>query len=64
MERKDVCKYSLRRREKVKSAPTKISIKLSSKGKATFVSDLLFQRLVFLTNVYDIRFDDYKGHEL
>ena len=64
MERKDVCKYSLKRREKVKSVPTEISIKLSSKGEATFVSDLLFQRLLFLTNDCDIRLDDYKGHEL
>ena len=64
MERKDVCKDSLKRRDKVKYVPTEISIKRSSNGEATFVSDLLFQRLLFLTNDCNIRFDDYKGHEL
>ena len=49
MERKDV---------------TEISIKLSSKVEAIFISDLLFQRLVFLTNGCNIRFHDNKGHEL
>ena len=47
MEGKDVFKYSLKRSEKAKTLPTKTSIKLSSKGEATFVSNLLFQRSVF-----------------
>ena len=47
MERKDVCKYSLKRIEKVKTLPTKTSVKLSSKCEATFISDLLFHRLMF-----------------
>ena len=38
MERKDVCKYSLKRSEKVKTLPTKTSVRLSSKSEATFVS--------------------------
>ena len=54
MERKDVCNYSLKRSEKVKTLPTKTSVKVSSKGKATFVSGLLFQGLVFLANGYNI----------
>ena len=36
MERKDVCKYSLKRSEKVKTLPTKTSVKLSSKSEAHF----------------------------
>ena len=47
MERKDVCKYSLKRSEKVKTLPTKTCVKLSSKGEDTFFSDLLFQMLLF-----------------
>ena len=62
MEGKDVCKYSLKRSEKVKSLPTKISVKLSSKSEATFVSDLLFQRLVFLASGCIISFDNVRGH--
>ena len=38
MERKELCKYSLKRSEKVKTLPTKTSVKLSSKSEATFVS--------------------------
>ena len=34
--------------EKVKTLTTRTSVKLSSKGEATFISDLLFQRLVVL----------------
>ena len=64
MERKDVCKDSLQRSEKVKTLPTKTSVKLSSKSEATFFSELLFQRLVFLANGCNISFDDCKGHEL
>ena len=40
------------------------SVKFSSKGKTTFVYDLLFQGLVFLANGCNIRFDDCKRHEL
>ena len=52
---KDVEKNNDRKRylkcsEKVKTLPTRTSVKLSSKGEATFISDLLFQRLVFLPN--------------
>ena len=50
MEGKDVFKYSLKRSEKVETLPTKGSVKLSSKNEASFVSDLLFQRLVVLGN--------------
>ena len=64
MERKDVCNDSLKRSKKVKTLPTKTSVKFSSKDEATFVSDLLFQRLVFLANGCNINFDDCKGHEL
>ena len=64
MERKDVCNDSLKRSEKVKILPTKTSVKFSSKGEATFVSDLLFQKLVLLANGCNINFDDCKGHEL
>ena len=46
-ERKDICKYSLKRNKKVKTLPTKTSVKLTSKSEASFVTDLLFQRLVF-----------------
>ena len=46
-ERKYVCKYSLKRSEKVKTLPTKKSVKLNSKGEASLVSDLLFQKLFF-----------------
>ena len=47
MERKDVCNDSLKCSEKIKTLSTKTSVKLSSKGEATFESDLLFQGLVF-----------------
>ena len=47
MEGKYVFKYSLKRSKKVETLPTKTSVKLSSIGEATFVSDLLFQRSVF-----------------
>ena len=46
-ERKYVWKYSLKRSEKVKTLPTKKSVKLNSKGEASLVSDLLFQKLFF-----------------
>ena len=42
----------------------KHSLSLGSKGEATFVSDLLFQRLVVLENGCDINFDNCKRHEL
>ena len=58
------CNGSLKRSEKVKILPTKISVKLSSKDEATSVSDLLFQGLVFLANGCNINFDDCKRHEL
>ena len=58
MKRKYVCKYSPKGSKKVKTLPTKTSIKLSRKGEATFVSDLLFQRLVFFVNGCDISFDN------
>ena len=64
MERKDVCNDSLKCSEKVKTLPTKISVKLGSKGEATFVSGLLFQGLVFLAKGCNINFDNCKGHEL
>ena len=64
MERKDVCNDSLKRSEKVKTLPKKTTVRLSSKGEATFVSDLLFQGLVFLANGCNITFDNCKGHEL
>ena len=51
MERKDVCNNSLKSSEKFKTLPTKTSVKLGSKGVATFVSDLLFQGLVFWQTV-------------
>ena len=44
MERKYGCKYSLKSSQKVKTIPTKISVKLGSKGKAILFSDLLLQR--------------------
>ena len=40
MKGKDNFKYSLKHSEKVKMLPMKISLKISSKGEATFVSDL------------------------
>ena len=46
-EGKDVFKHSLKHSKKVKNLPKKTSVKLSIKGEATFVSDLLFQRSVF-----------------
>ena len=51
MERKDRCKYNLKHSKKVKTLPTKTSVKLGSKGEATFFSDLLFQRSVFWQTV-------------
>ena len=44
-------KYSLKLSEKVKTLPTKISIKLSSHGEVTIVFDLLLQRLVVLAEL-------------
>ena len=41
MERKDVCKYSLKHCEKFKTLPIKTYVKLSSKGEVIFVVDLL-----------------------
>ena len=64
MEGKDVCKCSLKHSEKVKTLPTKTSAKLSSKGEASFVSDLLLQRLIFMANSCSISLDDYRRHEL
>ena len=64
MERKDVCNDSLKSSEKVKTLPTKTSVKLGSKGTATFLSDLLFQGLVFLASGCNINFDNCEGHEL
>ena len=46
MEEHNLFKYSLKRIEQVKTLPTKTSVKLSSKGEVTFISDLLFQRSV------------------
>ena len=51
MERKDVCNDSLKSSGKFKTLPTKTSVKLGSKSAATFVSDLLFQGLVFRQTV-------------
>ena len=42
---------------------TKIPVKLSSKGEATAVFHLLFQRLVVLTNGCNITFDNGRRHE-
>ena len=56
MERKDVCNGSLKLSEKVKTLPTKTSVKHSSQCEATFVSDLLFKGLVFLANGSNISF--------
>ena len=64
MKAKDVFKYSLKRSEKVKSLPTKTSVKLSSKDEATFVSYLLIQKLVVLASGCNISFNDCKGHEM
>ena len=63
MEGKDVLRYSLKRSRKVKILPMKTSVELSSKGEATFVSDLIFQRSA-LANGCCISFNDCKGHEL
>ena len=60
---KYIFKYNLKRSEKVKTLPTRKSVKLSSKGEVTFVSDLLFQRLVVLVSGCNISLDDGKGHE-
>ena len=57
-------KYSLKLSEKVKTLPTKISIKLSSHGEVTIVFDLLLQRLVVLAKGRNISFDNYKGCKL
>ena len=61
---KDIFKYSLKLSEKVKTLPTRTSVKFSSKGEATFACDLLFQRLVVLGNDCNISFDDCIGHDL
>ena len=57
-------KYSLKLSEKVKTLPTKISIKLSSHSEVTIVFDLLLQRLVVLAKGRNISFDNYKGCKL
>ena len=57
-------KYSLKLSEKVKTLPTKISIKLSSRGEVTIVFDLLLQRLVVLAKGRNISFDNYKECKL
>ena len=51
--------YSLKPREKVKTLPRKTSVKLGSKDQATFVSDLLNQRLVVLAKSCSISFHNY-----
>ena len=51
MEREDVCNDSLKSSKKVKTLPTKTSVKLGSKDSATFISDLSFQGLVFWQTV-------------
>ena len=50
MKGKDVFKYTLNVARRSKLYKQKHSLNLSSKAEATFVSDLLFQRLVVLTN--------------
>ena len=51
MERKDACKYSLKRSEILKLYQRKHQFNLGeAEGEAAFVSDLLFQRLAFLLN--------------
>ena len=47
MEDKDVFKYSLKRDQKFNTFPTKASIKCSSKGESTFISDLLLSKVSF-----------------
>ena len=64
MERKDVCKHSLKGSEQVKTWPTNTSIKFSSKGEATFVSDVLFHRLLFLAIGCNISLNNGNGDEL
>ena len=64
MERKDVCNDSLKRSEKVKTLPTKTSVKFGSKGEVNFLSDLLFQGLAFLAKGCNTNFDSCKRHEL
>ena len=50
MERKDVCNDSLKSSEKVKTLPTKTSVKLGSKGTATVV-------ILTLTIVKDMNYE-------
>ena len=64
VEKMERCKYSLKHSEKVKTLPTKALVKLSTKGEANFVSDLLLQRFIFLANGCNISSNDRKGHEL
>ena len=47
MERKDACKYSLKRSKKLKLYLRKKSVKLNNKDEANLVSDPLYQSLVF-----------------
>ena len=47
MEGKDVFKYILKRGEKSKTLPTKTSIKLRSKGGATFISKPIIAKVSF-----------------
>ena len=61
MERKDLCKYSLKRSEKVKTLTTKNIVKLNSKGEASLVFNILFY-IIFLANGCNFSFDNCKGH--
>ena len=65
MKGKNIFKYSLKRNEKAKPLPMKTSLKISSKGGATFVSDLLliYFKDHFLANDYT-SFNNCKVHEL
>ena len=69
MEEKVFFKYSLKRKEKVKTLAKKVSVKLSGKDDATIDSYLLFSylllsTLVVLANVSNISCDNCKRHEL
>ena len=64
MEGEDVFKYTLNVTRRLKFYQRKHTLNLSNKSKATFVSDLLFQRLVVLATACNISFDNCKEHEL
>ena len=64
MELKVAFKYSLKRSEKVKTLPPKISVKLGNKNEATVDSYLLFPRLVVLPNGSNISCDNCKRYEM